>query len=160
MPRRIRLGVVYRRGVFALQRRRQQSGLRHRGNRHAHIRDGKSQRRSCRHHGGIYRRYGKTYGRQQRFEKQNAVHHRVSEFHARATFRDIQVYGGWTNLRIADDLYPPAKWHISKGLATKCLIQRISATRALCATFFERTWAKAAMRCQLEGQKSVALCAS
>lgn len=36
----------------------------------------------------------KTYGRQQRFEKQNAVHHRVSEFHARATFRDIQVYGG------------------------------------------------------------------
>ena len=30
----------------------------------------------------------------ERFEKQNAVHHRVSEFHARATFRDIQVYGG------------------------------------------------------------------
>lgn len=61
--------------------------------------------------------------------------------------------------KIADDLYPAAKAYF-EGLSDEVLNSKNFSNARFVRNLFERTWAKAAMRCQLEGQKSVALCAS
>lgn len=61
--------------------------------------------------------------------------------------------------KIADDLYPAVKAYF-EGLSDEVLNSKNFSNARFVRNLFERTWAKAAMRCQLEGQKSVALCAS
>ena len=61
--------------------------------------------------------------------------------------------------KIADDLYPAAKAYF-EGLSDEVLNSKNFSNARFVRNLFERTWAKAAMRCQLEGQKSVTLCAS
>ncbi len=61
--------------------------------------------------------------------------------------------------KIADDLYPVVKAYF-EGLSDEVLNSKNFSNARFVRNLFERTWAKAAMRCQLEGQKSVALCAS
>lgn len=61
--------------------------------------------------------------------------------------------------KVADDLYPAAKAYF-EGLSDEVLNSKNFSNARFVRNLFERTWAKAAMRCQLEGQKSVALCAS
>lgn len=61
--------------------------------------------------------------------------------------------------KIADDLYPAAKAYF-EGLSDEVLNSKNFSNARFVRNIFERTWAKAAMRCQLEGQKSVALCSS
>lgn len=61
--------------------------------------------------------------------------------------------------KIADDLYPAVKSYF-EGLSDEVLNSKNFSNARFVRNLFERTWAKAAMRCQLEGQKSVALCAS
>ncbi len=61
--------------------------------------------------------------------------------------------------KIADDLYPAAKAYF-EGLSDEVLNSKNFSNARFVRNLFERTWAKAAMRCQLEGQKSVALCSS
>lgn len=61
--------------------------------------------------------------------------------------------------KVADDLYPAVKAYF-EGLSDEVLNSKNFSNARFVRNLFERTWAKAAMRCQLEGQKSVALCAS
>lgn len=61
--------------------------------------------------------------------------------------------------KTADDLYPTVKTYF-EGLSDEVLNSKNFSNARFVRNLFERTWAKAAMRCQLEGQKSVALCAS
>lgn len=61
--------------------------------------------------------------------------------------------------KTADDLYPTAKTYF-EGLSDDVLNSKKFSNARFVRNLFERTWAKAAMRCQLEGQKSVVLCAS
>lgn len=61
--------------------------------------------------------------------------------------------------KVADDLYPAVKAYF-EGLSDELLNSKNFSNARFVRNLFERTWAKAAMRCQLEGQKSVALCAS
>lgn len=61
--------------------------------------------------------------------------------------------------KTADDLYPTVKTYF-EGLSDDVLNSKKFSNARFVRNLFERTWAKAAMRCQLEGQKSVALCAS
>lgn len=61
--------------------------------------------------------------------------------------------------KVADDLYPAAKAYF-EGLSDEVLNSKNFSNARFVRNLFERTWAKAAMRCQLEGQKSVVLCAS
>lgn len=61
--------------------------------------------------------------------------------------------------KIADDLYPAVKAYF-EGLSDEVLNSKNFSNARFVRNLFERTWAKAAMRCQLEGQKSVVLCAS
>lgn len=61
--------------------------------------------------------------------------------------------------KTADDLYPTVKTYF-EGLSDDVLNSKNFSNARFVRNLFERTWAKAAMRCQLEGQKSVALCAS
>lgn len=61
--------------------------------------------------------------------------------------------------KIADDLYPAVKAYF-EGLSDEVLNSKNFSNARFVRNLFERTWAKAAMRCQLEEQKSVALCAS
>ncbi len=61
--------------------------------------------------------------------------------------------------KIADNLYPAVKAYF-EGLSDEVLNSKNFSNARFVRNLFERTWAKAAMRCQLEGQKSVALCAS
>lgn len=61
--------------------------------------------------------------------------------------------------KTADDLYPTVKTYF-EGLSDDVLNSKKFSNARFVRNLFERTWAKAAMRCQLEGQKSVVLCAS
>lgn len=61
--------------------------------------------------------------------------------------------------KTADDLYPAVKTYFD-GLSDDVLNSKKFSNARFVRNLFERTWAKAAMRCQLEGQKSVVLCAS
>lgn len=61
--------------------------------------------------------------------------------------------------KTADDLYPIVKTYF-EGLSDDVLNSKKFSNARFVRNLFERTWAKAAMRCQLEGQKSVVLCAS
>lgn len=61
--------------------------------------------------------------------------------------------------KVADDLYPTVKAYF-EGLSDEVLDSKNFSNARFVRNLFERTWAKAAMRCQLEGQKSVMLCAS
>lgn len=61
--------------------------------------------------------------------------------------------------KVADDLYPAVKAYF-EGLSDEVLNSKNFSNARFVRNLFERTWAKAAMRCQLEGQKSVVLCAS
>lgn len=61
--------------------------------------------------------------------------------------------------KVAGDLYPAVKAYF-EGLSDEVLNSKNFSNARFVRNLFERTWAKAAMRCQLEGQKSVALCAS
>ncbi len=61
--------------------------------------------------------------------------------------------------KTADDLYPTVKTYF-EGLSDEVLNSKNFSNARFVRNLFERTWAKAAMRCQLEGQKCVALCAS
>lgn len=61
--------------------------------------------------------------------------------------------------KVADDLYPAVKAYF-EGLSDEVLNSKNFSNARFVRNLFERTWAKAAMRCQLEGQKSVELCAS
>lgn len=61
--------------------------------------------------------------------------------------------------KTADDLYPTVKTYFD-GLSDDVLNSKKFSNARFVRNLFERTWAKAAMRCQLEGQKSVVLCAS
>lgn len=61
--------------------------------------------------------------------------------------------------KTADDLYLTVKTYF-EGLSDDVLNSKKFSNARFVRNLFERTWAKAAMRCQLEGQKSVVLCAS
>lgn len=61
--------------------------------------------------------------------------------------------------KTADDLYPTVKTYF-EGLSDDVINSKKFSNARFVRNLFERTWAKAAMRCQLEGQKSVVLCAS
>lgn len=61
--------------------------------------------------------------------------------------------------KTADDLYPTVKTYF-EGLSDDVLNSKKFSNARFVRNLFERTWAKAAMRCQLEGQKAVVLCAS
>lgn len=60
--------------------------------------------------------------------------------------------------KIADDLYPVVKEYF-ENLSDDVLGSKKFSSARFVRNLFERTWAKAAMRSQLEGQKTVTLCA-
>lgn len=60
--------------------------------------------------------------------------------------------------RVADDLYPVVKEYF-ENLSDEVLRSKKFSNARFVRNLFERTWAKAAMRSQLEGQKTVTLCA-
>lgn len=72
---------------------------------------------------------------------------------------EIYKFMAADKFKVADDLYPAVKAYF-EGLSDEVLNSKNFSNARFVRNLFERTWAKAAMRCQLEGQKSVALCAS
>ena len=64
-----------------------------------------------------------------------------------------------SKFKVADDLYPAVKEYFL-GLSDEVINSKNFSNARFVRNLFERTWAKAAMRSQLEGQKSVTLCAN
>ena len=60
--------------------------------------------------------------------------------------------------KVADDLYPVVQKYF-ENLSDDVLNSKKFSNARFVRNLFERTWAKAAMRSQLEGQKTVTLCA-